>query len=67
MLRNIFTGLLFNTDSNDECLPIGSAAPVSDFRLRYGYIKVGEKRVQNAGNAIVAEFRLSAKLSGKRV
>ncbi|HYD90248.1 MAG TPA: hypothetical protein VEA37_02035 [Flavobacterium sp.] len=63
-MRNIFTGLLFNTSSNDICLPIGSAAPTPDYRMQFGYI-VGEKRVVNAGNAVVAEYRLNRQLAGK--
>ena len=67
MLRNIFTGLFFETESDEILLAPGSGARVDDYRGFYGHLGKPAKRVErNEGNALVRDFRVSAKLSGKR-
>lgn len=60
MIRNIFTGLLFKSESDEVLLPVGSGMPVLDYRAQFGHIKVGEKR-GNAGNQAVADYRRKLK------
>lgn len=67
MIRNIFTNLLFSTESDEILLPVGSGMPVMDYRANLGKLgRVGERRENNKGNALVRDFRVGLSLSGKR-
>lgn len=63
-MRNIFTGLLFASSSNETLLPVGSGQPVVDYRAQFGHIKVGEKG-GNKGNQAVADIRRKMKYCAK--
>lgn len=60
-MRNIFTGLVFASSSNETLLPVGAGKPeVNLYLAKFGHINVGTPR-GNAGNRVVADFRRKEK------